>query len=177
MALPLYGWSGRWRSLYPGLHRKCSSVGHPMYDFRVYYRSSWCLQYGTCLYQACQWYGLEVGGLSGSAHGFPDYRLLCGGFGMVLAVCLCQHHGRTAWRPYFCGKLLQGVFCRSNPSGDVDGGNLPDLSLCDYPWCPWRYREGIQGNDATSVYPASYYRGGFLSVAGCRKRNRIPVEA
>ena len=29
--------------------------------------------------------------------GFPDYGLLCGGFGLVSAVCLCQHHGRTAW--------------------------------------------------------------------------------
>ena len=26
MALPLYGWSGRWRSLYSGIHRKCSPI-------------------------------------------------------------------------------------------------------------------------------------------------------
>ena len=81
---------------------------------------------------------------------------------MVLEVGLGQHHGRTAWRPYFCGKLLQGVFCRSYSSGDVDGGNLPDLSLRDYPWCARRNRKGIQGDDAASVYPASYYR-----VASC----------
>ncbi len=41
--------------------------------------------------------GLEVGRLSGGAYRLPDYGLLCGGFGLVPAVCLCQHHGRTAW--------------------------------------------------------------------------------
>ncbi len=37
-----------------------------------------------------------VGYLRG-AYRFPDYGLLCGSFGLVSAVCLCQHHGRTAW--------------------------------------------------------------------------------
>ena len=177
MALPLYGWSGRWRSLYLGLHRMRTLVGHPLYGFGVYHRSSWCFQYGTCLYQARQWNGLEVGRLPGGAHGLPDYRLLCGGFGLVPAVCVCQHHGRTAWRPNLRGELLQGVFCRSYSSGDVDGGNLPDLSLRDYPWCTRRNREGIQGDDAASVHPASHHRGVFLSVAGCGKGYRVPAEA
>ena len=42
-------------------------------------------------------HSLEVGGISGSAHGFPDYGLLCRGFGLVPSVCVCQHHRRTAW--------------------------------------------------------------------------------
>ena len=47
--------------------------------------------------KACQWHSLEVGGISGSAHGFPDYGLLCRGFGLVPSVCVCQHYWRTAW--------------------------------------------------------------------------------
>ncbi len=73
------------------------SARHPLYDFGVYHRSPWCFQVSSRLRQACQWHSLEVGGISGSAHGFPDYGLLCRGFGLVPSVRVCQHHRRTAW--------------------------------------------------------------------------------
>ncbi len=107
--------------------------------------------------------------------------LITGYYAVVSGWCLQYVYasimGELHGDPTFVARLLQGVFCRSDTSGDVDGGNLPDLSLCDYPWCTRRNREGIQGDDAASVHPASHYRGVFLSVAECRKGYRVPAEA
>ena len=165
MALPLYGRPGRWRSLHLGLYRVYASFWHPLYDFRVYHRPSWRFKYSPCLYQAVERQGLEVGGLLGGAYRFPYYGLLCRCVGLVSTICVCQHHGRAAWRPNLCSRVLQGVRCRSYTACHVDGSHLSDLSFCDYPWCSWRYREGVKDYDARLVHPPAYHRGGCLPVA------------
>ena len=125
---PLIWQARRWCCLHLGLYSVCS-FGHSLYDFRVYHRPSWSFEYSPCLYSAVERKGPEVGGLLGGAYRFPYYGLLCRCVGLVPTVCVCQHHGRAAWRPNLCSRVLQGVLCRSYTACHVDGSHLSDLSF------------------------------------------------
>ncbi len=55
--------------------------------------------------------------------------LITGYYAVVSGWCLQYVYASIIWvncmATNFRGKLLQGVFCRSDPSGDVDGGIFP----------------------------------------------------
>ena len=122
VAFPLYDRPERWCCLYHHLCCMRADAGHPLYAQRVYHRTQGTGQHGTGLLETGQRHPVATDWHLRRVYRFPDYRLLCGGVGLVSAVYLCLGGWSSERRRFLREDLFRDILVAPLEACGVDAG-------------------------------------------------------